>query len=134
MNSTRVFTIAWIGGISIAIINAAIRTYLFLPNTNELTAHQLSSLTMILIFAAYFYGLNKRWPITSENQALMIGTIWLVLTILFEFVFGHYVMGHTWSRLLHDYNIFAGRLWSLVLLWNFIGPYIIYQIGKSNQN
>ena len=134
MNSTRVFTIAWIGGIPIAIINAAIRTYLFLPNTNELTAHQLSSLTMILIFAAYFYGLNKRWPITSENQSLMIGTIWLVLTILFEFVFGHYVMGHTWSRLLHDYNIFAGRLWSLVLLWNFIGSYIIYQIGKSNQN
>jgi hypothetical protein len=86
---------------------------------------------MILIFAAYFYGLNKRWPITSEKQALTIGTIWLILTILFEFVFGHYVMGHTWSHLLHDYNIFAGRLWSLVLLWNFIGPYIIFQIGKN---
>jgi hypothetical protein len=31
----------------------------------------------------------------------------------FEFLVGHYVMGHPWSRLLHDYNILAGRLWGV---------------------
>jgi hypothetical protein len=35
----------------------------------------------------------------------------------FEFLVGHYVMGYPWIRLFHDYNIFAGRLWVVLLLW-----------------
>ena len=129
MDSTiRIFTLAWIGGIPIAIFNAAIRNYFFQPCTNELTAHQLSSISMILIFALYFLLLNSRWAIINGEQAIKIGLIWFCLTVLFEFVFGHYIMGHTWTRLLYDYNIFAGRIWSLVLLWELVGPYLIYKI------
>jgi peptidoglycan biosynthesis protein MviN/MurJ (putative lipid II flippase) len=128
--TTRNFTIAWLGGIPIAIINAAIRNIIFQPYTGELLAHQLSSVTMILIFAAYFWLLNKRWPITSDRQAAIIGVIWLVLTMIFEFIFGHYIMGHSWNRLLADYNIFSGRLWSLVLIWILIGPYLVYRSSQ----
>jgi hypothetical protein len=67
---------------------------------------------------------------TIPKQALLIGFNWLVLTIIFEFLFGHYIMGHTWELLLHDYNILEGRFWSFVLLWTFIGPTIIYRISK----
>jgi hypothetical protein len=125
--TTRNFTIAWICGIPIAITNAAIRNYLILPYTGELLAHQISSATIIIFFAAYLWALKSRWPIKSERQAIKIGTIWLSLTIVFEFVFGHYIMGHPWSLLLADYNIFNGRLWSVVLLWTFIAPYVIYR-------
>jgi hypothetical protein len=31
-----------------------------------------------------------------------------VATVAFELTFGHYVMGHPWSRLLADYNLLAG--------------------------
>ena len=128
--TTRNFTIAWLGGIPIAIINAAIRNYIFQPYTGELLAHQLSSATMIIIFAVYLGLLNQRWPMKTEKQAAIIGIIWLVLTIIFEFLFGHYIMGHPWSRLLADYNIFTGRLWSFVLLWTAIGPYVIYRMAQ----
>lgn len=67
---------------------------------------------------------------TNAQQALIIGFNWLLLTVIFELLFGHYVMGHPWKRLFHDYNIFAGRLWSLILLWNFIGPYVIFRIAN----
>jgi ABC-type glycerol-3-phosphate transport system permease component len=50
------------------------------------------------------------------TQAIAIGTIWLILTVAFEFFFGRYVGNHPWSRLLADYNLLAGRLWGLVLL------------------
>jgi len=126
--TTRNFTIAWLGGIPIAILNAAIRNYLFQPYTNELLAHQISSFTIIIIFAIYFFWLNKLWPIDSTQQAITIGIIWLTLTIIFEFLFGHYVMGHSWTYLLQDYNIMSGRLWSLVLVWTIIGPYTIYKV------
>lgn len=128
---TRNLTIAWLGGIPIAIINGAIRIYLYSPIMNELSAHQLSSITGILLFAIYFWIINKKWTMITPKQALLIGFNWLVLTIIFEFLFGHYIMGHSWELLLHDYNILEGRLWSLVLLWTFIGPTIIYRISKS---
>ena len=128
--TTRNFTIAWLGGIPIAIINGTVRTYVYGPYMSELLAHQISCATGILLFAAYFWLLNKRWTLTSTKQSLQIGASWLILTILFEFVFGHYVMGHTWAHLLADYNIFAGRLWSLVLIWTATGPYVIYKVTQ----
>ena len=67
----------------------------------------------------------------SPQQALIIGFNWLILTVIFEFLFGHYVMGHTWERLLQDYNIFKGRLWSLVLMWNLIMPYVIFRLANK---
>lgn len=128
--TTRNFTLAWLGGIPIAIFNAAIRNYLFQPYTNELLAHQISSFTIIIIFAIYFFWLNKLWPIDSNQQAITIGIIWLTLTIIFEFLFGRYVMGNSWTYLLQDYNIMSGRLWSLVLVWTIIGPYTIHKVSN----
>jgi hypothetical protein len=61
----------------------------------------------------------------TEKDLLMIGGMWVVFTIIFEFGFQHYVMGVSWSALLHDYNILAGRLWGFVLLTIFVGPFII---------
>ena len=50
------------------------------------------------------------------------------MTILFEFLFGHFIAGHPWSHLFHDYNLLAGRLWVLVLLWTAITPYLFYRM------
>ncbi|MCW4011670.1 MAG: hypothetical protein NWF07_01620 [Candidatus Bathyarchaeota archaeon] len=128
--TTRNFTIAWLGGIPIAIINGTVRNLGYGPYMSELLAHQISCATGIILFAAYFWLLNRRWTLTSTKQSLQIGATWLILTILFEFVFGHYIMGHTWVHLLADYDIFAGRLWSIVLLWTAMGPYAIYKVTQ----
>ena len=126
-----ILTIAWLGGIPIAILNGGARNYLYGPYMKELLAHQISCFTAMALFAAYFWILNRRWSMTSPQEALIIGFNWLVLTVIFEFLFGHYVMGHTWERLFQDYNIFKGRLWSLVLLWNFMVPYVIFRLANS---
>jgi len=68
------------------------------------------------------------WPMQSAAQAWTIGLLWLVMTVAFEFGFGHYVAGHSWNRLLADYNIFNGRVWSLFLVWVTILPYVIFQL------
>ena len=129
--TTRNLTIAWLGGVPIAIINGTVRNFGYGPYMSELLAHQISCATGILLFAAYFWLLNKRWTITNTQQSLQIGASWLILTILFEFVFGHYMMGHSWAYLLADYNIFAGRFWSFVLLWTAIQPYVIYRVTQG---
>lgn len=124
------YVIAWFPMIIIAIGNGLFREKFLANRLSELQAHQLSTASMIVLFGIYVWILFKIWTPISASQAIIIGLIWLVLTVVFEFLFGHYVAGHSWDKLLHDYNILKGRVWLLVLIWITIAPYIIYQIQK----
>lgn len=122
------YTIAWIPMVFIAIANGALRQYSYGNWMRELPAHQLSSLTAVILFFVYAWILNVKWPLESSRQSLAVGVIWLCLTVAFEFLFGHYVVNHPWSRLLNDYNLFAGRLWALVLLAVTAAPLVAYKL------
>jgi hypothetical protein len=128
MKNLSAYALSWIGMVAIAILNGAIREKAYGPFMGELPAHQLSTFIIILLFGAYIWVLTGTYPIESPTQALIIGVMWLVMTVIFEFVFGHFVMGHPWSRLLQDYNLFKGRVWSLVLIWASVAPYLFYRI------
>jgi hypothetical protein len=88
----------------------------------ELLAHQVSTVVGIFLVGLAVVFLHRRWPISSYHQAVAIGVLWVAMTALFEFGFGHYVIGHSWERLLHDYNLAQGRVWSLFLLWLGLAP------------
>jgi hypothetical protein len=122
------YTIAWLPMVLIAIINGAIRGLSYGKFLSELRAHQLSSVSGIILFGLYIWFLSRRWRLESPTQAIAIGLLWLCLTIAFEFLFGHYVMGHSWNRLTHDYNVLEGRLWILVLSWIAIAPSTFYKL------
>jgi predicted membrane protein len=110
----------------IAILNGAIRVISYGKFLPEIRAHQLSTLTGIVIVGFVVWKINQYYPMTSGQEAIKIGFIWLVMTILFEFGFGHYVMNRTWNVLLHDYRIDKGRVWGLFLIWILFVPFFIY--------
>jgi hypothetical protein len=116
----------WIVMLIFAIINATLRNEVYGPKVTELLAHQISTIIyiagIILVMVLFFSRTTAPY---APKDLIVIGILWMVLTVIFEFGFGHYVIGHTWLRLLHDYNIFEGRIWSLVLITELIGPYII---------
>ncbi|MGC9444180.1 MAG: hypothetical protein ACP5E9_04525 [Candidatus Methanospirareceae archaeon] len=117
----------WVLLLILAIVNAALRNTVYEPIfKSELLAHQISTVTAIILLLAtmHVFFSKTRAPYTGTDL-LVIGVLWLALTIAFEFGFGHYVMGTPWPRLLHDYNLFAGRLWILVLVTILVGPYVI---------
>ena len=126
MNTILIYAAAWLPMVLIAIANAALREKFFSKFWNELRAHQFSSLTAILLFGIYVAVLERLWPLASAGEAWIIGGTWLVLTIAFEFLAGHFLFGNSWSKLFHDYNIIAGRLWVLVLVWITVAPYLMY--------
>jgi hypothetical protein len=68
--------------------------------------------------------------IKDVKTLLGIGFFWVVITVIFEFVFGHYVMGHPWQKLFADYNLLNGRLWVLVLINNIVAPLLSGKIVK----
>ncbi len=122
------YTVGWIGLVIVAIVNGVVREKVYRQFMGELTAHQLSTIIGLAFFGVYIWILTRSWRIESTPQAFAIGAIWLVLTIVFEFIFGHYVIGHPWNRLFHDYNLLKGRLWLLVLIWTAIAPYTFYKL------
>jgi hypothetical protein len=58
----------------------------------------------------------------STGDALLIGVVWLLLTLAFEFLVGHYVFHKAWTELTEDYNVARGRIWPLVLVVVLFAP------------
>jgi hypothetical protein len=114
--------IAWLGGSVLGIVNGVIRELVYKERVGESTGNQISVGTLTALLALYFIALQRRWPIPTRQQALEIGGAWVVLTVLFEFGFGHWVDGKSWDELLENYDIADGKLWLVVLAWIAVGP------------
>lgn len=118
--------IAWVLMIPGAILNGAFRNFVVKPVVGELPAHQISVVTGSALFLGIAYYLLRDHAGDEEDLTLLgIGASWMAATILFEFGFGHYVMGNSWDTLLHDYNVAEGRLWPVVLLVVLFAPLIV---------
>jgi hypothetical protein len=122
------YSLAWIPMVFIAILNGIFRESVLSRRLSELRAHQLSCLTGVLLLFGYTWLLSLKWPLETRTQSLTVGVIWLLLTVAFEFSFGHYVAHHSWEKLFQDYNILAGRLWVLVLLGVGLLPLIVFKL------
>ena len=55
---------------------------------------------------------------------LLVGLIWLTLTMACEVMFGRFVVGLTWERIAADYNLLKGGLMPLGLLLLLFAPMI----------
>ena len=128
MKTIGIYILAWFGMVVLAIANGIIREKFYSQSMSELSAHQLSTFIAIVLFGLYIYSFTGFFQIQTAKQAFTIGAIWFIMTVIFEFGFGHYIAGHAWSRLLMDYDILKGRVWILVLVWTFTAPYVFYRI------
>lgn len=125
------YLLFWLILAAVAVINGTLRQFVYGRHLPELAAHQVSTVTGILLTGITVWILDRFWPIGSEKEAWIIGACWLLMTIAFEFGFGHYVAGHSWSRLFADYNLLEGRVWSLFLAWIAVLPYVTWWLGKT---
>jgi hypothetical protein len=100
------------------------------PRIGELAAHQLGTLFLCAIIAAVAYCVVAKSKLTPAD-ALRLGTIWLLMTLAFEFGFFHYAVRVPWEKLLADYNIAKGRIWPLTLATNLLAPWLIARWRKA---
>lgn len=109
-----------------AIMLGAIREKLIAPALGEPAAHVIGTLLFIAAMLAIMRGFVGRIQEDVRRFDLWsIGILWTVMTVGFEFGFFHFIAGVPWEKLLADYNLFAGRLWLLVLLTTLCGPVLI---------
>jgi hypothetical protein len=124
------YTLLWFGLAFIAVINGALRNNIYSKALIDLRAHQISTIFLVVFIGIYTWAFTQLWELESAGQALLVGLIWISITIVFEFIFAHYVVKKTWSTLFHDYNILKGRIWLLVPLWTFFAPVTFFYLNS----
>jgi hypothetical protein len=62
--------------------------------------------------------------VDRSSQLLGIGALWGVLTLTFEILFGRFVVGASWERLLSDYNVLQGGLIPFGMIFLVLSPWI----------
>jgi hypothetical protein len=121
----------WLVILLLAIINGAFRQAVLIPRMNERAAHVASTLLLsVLVVAATWMVLPWVGPMTT-GEAWTVGMLWLLLTVAFEFLAGHYLFGTPWQTLLLDYNITQGHIWPLALMVTLVSPVLVYLLRQQ---
>jgi hypothetical protein len=112
---------AWGGVVAAAFVNGVLHRAYEGP-LGELTAHQVSTVVLLLLLAPWVVRTERRHPLPTARDALLVGLGWSAATVVFELVFGHFVNGDSWATLLHAYDVLDGRLWLLDVLGIALAP------------
>jgi hypothetical protein len=120
---TRALAI-WLVLICAEILHGIARGLFLVPQVGEFRSNQIGVFTgsiIILVIALVFV----RWiGATRPAQLLIVGLVWLALTLAFEVAFGRFVVGLTWEKLAADYNVLEGGLMPMGLLVLLLSPLI----------
>lgn len=135
--TTGLFTKASVVWIAIAILamgNGILRESVLVPSIGQDAALPISGIILsFIVFIVTYFTL----PFFGKHDFItyiLIGFQWVLLTLLFDVVLGHYVMEKSWSTLLQMFNIMNGDLFILVLLTSLISPLIVAKIkGELRQ-
>ena len=117
--------VVWSLFVVLAITNGALRNTLLTPSLGELRSH-ITSTFLLCAAILIVTWLTIGWVRPANlNEALLIGAGWAVMTVAFEFLAGHYIFGSPWTTLLADYDLFAGRVWVLILVTTAFAPFLM---------
>ena len=114
--------VVWLFLSVVAVINGIFRNSLITPRTGEYVGHVISTVILCALIFLVTWLLIRWIAPDSYGEAVMIGILWFLMTVSFEFLAGHYLFGNSWERLFADYNIAGGRVWALVLITTLVAP------------
>lgn len=114
-------TIIWAVILVFAILNGVLREAVLFPSFGMRTGFIVSGIILCgMIFAIAYVSIS--WIASdSPKQQLLVGFLWLALTLSFEFSFG-LSRGLSMDEILSAYSFRDGNLWPLVLLLTFFAP------------
>lgn len=122
--------LTWLLFVPVPVINGFLREKWYKALVGETGAHQIGTLVVSSIFFAYaYFSLRNKVETLTTVQILLIGLVWLIMTVAFEFGIG-IAGGRSWDYMLADYNILKGRIWVLILLVVFFSPIIVKLIKQ----
>lgn len=122
--SFRHIVYAWCIVALAMIANGIFRETVLISVLDRPGAEALSILLGIVIILAVTRPFVIRWASPRTGQLLAVSATWLAMTLVFEFVFGHYVEGARWSEIAGEYRFWDGEMWPVALLTLLVAPFL----------
>jgi len=113
----------WLILIAAEILHGIARGVFLVPHVGQFRSNQIGVFTgsLIIFMIALLF---VRWIGASRSSQLLgIGLFWGVLTLVFEILFGRFVVGASWERLLLDYNVLQGGLMPFGMIVLVLSPW-----------
>lgn len=123
-SAVRIWLPAWAGCAALGMTNGILRQAVYTKPLGERQAHQLSTAILLPALAGYTYLLDRRHPLPDRATALGVGATWAAFTGIFEIGLGR-LSGLSWSQILADYDVSAGRIWPLVPVTMAVAPVLV---------
>ncbi len=117
----------------LAVLNGILRDFFYGKYLSVKTSHQISVVILIIILGVYIWIMLRKRLFKSLDQAVYFVAVWMVLTIVFEFIFFGLIMKKPFSDLVEAYNLLDGELWPLILIFLFAIPIILFKFSNRKQ-
>ncbi len=118
----------WIAILILAILNGALREMVLIPGiglfAGLFTSGLILSALVFLVAYVAMPGLGR----LSNAQYWLVGSVWLAMTVIFEFSFGFYIEHKELAEILQAYVFKGGNIWPVVLVSALVSPWLAAQL------
>ena len=122
----------WLVIVIAAIFNGAIREKLLIPFIGSYISLPLSGITLSALVFIITYVAIPIFGNVKSGVYLLVGVFWILLTLAFEYLFGHYVMGTPWHEINQVFTLLNGNLFIIVLIVTALSPWAAARLrGKA---
>jgi hypothetical protein len=116
--------LVWLAIIFAESVHGALRQILLAPLIGDFPARRIAffvGMALIFLIARAFIGWVRA---RGAKELLLAGLLWAVLTLLFEFGLGFFVLGYSRERMYEDYDVSRGGLMGFGLLFMVFAPWL----------
>ena len=116
--------LVWLVIVFVESVHGTLRQMFLAPIVGDFTARRIAFFVgMALIFLIAW--LFIRWVrARNAKQLFAVGLMWAVLTLLFEFGLGIFVLNYSRERMLEDYDVSRGGFMAFGILFMVFAPYL----------
>lgn len=118
----------WLIILAFAFANGALRELLLVPVLGSAMGQVASGLLLSLLIVAISAVAAPWLGRLQTGRALLIGLLWVSLTLAFEFGFGLLVQHKSLSTLMDAYRFGGGNLWPVVLVVTAFAPLLAVRL------
>lgn len=121
----------WFAIAVLAIANGIFRETVLVSHFGQGIALPVSGATLSIIVFIVTYISFPLFGKKDQLTYLFIGLQWIIMTLIFEFLFGHYVVGKSWSDIFDIFNIMKGNMLIIVLIVSLFSPLLVAKIKSK---
>ena len=122
--------VVWLVLIGVEFAHGILRTVFLVPVVGDLRARQIGVFRILIVTCVFVRWVNA----PNMKSLLQVGALWVAITIVFEFIFGHYIFNRSWADLVSDYDLARGGFLAIGMLVVMFSPVTAAKLRIRNHH